>query len=166
MQQLLAIRLPVLALCLALGACGFQLRGSQLGALQDSRVHVKSSGANVLAAEIKNQLRLAEVALSPEAGQADYVIEVARESFKRSVLSVSTETGKVEEYEITYQALLSINGPGGRPLVQNEPVTGRRDYTFDESAVLGKFDEERRLQEDLTKSVADTVLRRVRAVTR
>lgn len=166
MQQISAIRFPILVLCLTLGACGFQLRGSNLGALQDSRVYVKSSGANALAAEIKNQLRFAEVTLTPEAGQADYVIEVARESFKRSVLSVSTETGKVDEYEITYQALLSINGPGGKPLLQNEPVTGRREYTFDQNAVLGKFDEERRLQEDLTKSAADTVLRRVRAVSR
>lgn len=153
-------------LAVALTACGFQLRGSNLGTLKSSHIYVKSGGANQLAAQIKRHLEFAEVPVANTAEQADYIIEVGRETFKRSVLSVSARTGKVEEYEINYTASVSIRGPDGKFLLQDEPVTAQRDYTFDEDSVLGKFDEENKLREELTKFAADMVLRRLQAVTR
>ena len=158
----------ILALCLtlALTACGFQLRGSNLEALKNSHVYVKSNGANDLAAQVKKQLNFAEMPLVKDPNQADYIIELAHETFTRSVLSVSTQTGKAKEYEITYKASLSISGPGGKVLLKSEPLVLQRDFTFDEGAVLGKFEEENKLHQDLTKNAADTVLRRFQAVTR
>lgn len=156
----------LLMLTVALTACGFQLRGSNLGALKNSQIYIKSGGANQLAAQIKKQLEFAEVPVVNDSEQADYIIEVGRETFKRSVLSVSAQTGKVEEYEIDYTASVSVRGPDGKILLQDEPVTAQRDYTFDEDSVLGKFDEESKLHEELTKYAADMVLRRLQAVTR
>ena len=49
-----------LLLAVALGACGFQLRGSNLGALKNSHIYIKSGGANQLASQIKKQLEFAE----------------------------------------------------------------------------------------------------------
>ena len=155
-----------LVLAVTLSACGFQLRGSHLEELKDSRVYVKSSGAKKLADEVKRQLEFAEVAVVQDPGQAQYVIEVMNERFDRKVLSVSADTGKVEEYELTYNSLLTVTGPEGNVLLKNEPVTAQRDYTFDEDSVLGKFDEEKKLREEITRHAADSVLRRFRTVTR
>ena len=155
-----------LLLAVALGACGFQLRGSNLGALKNSHIYIKSGGANQLASQIKKQLEFAEVPVVQDLDKADYIIEVGNETFERSVLSVSAETGKVEEYEITYNASLSVTGPDGNLLLKDEPVTAQRDFTFDEDSVLGKFDEESTLREEITRYAADTVLRRLQAVTR
>jgi LPS-assembly lipoprotein len=150
----------------ALTACGFQLRGSNLETLKHSHVYIKSDGANDLAAQIKKQLEFAEVPMVNEPKKADYIIELGHETFKRSVLSVSPKTGKVEEYEINYKASLSVRGPDGKVLLQDEPVTAQRDFTFDEDSVLGKFDEEKKLHDEITRYAADIVLRRLQAVTR
>ena len=156
----------VFILAATLASCGFQLRGSNLETLKNSHVYIKSGGAGELAAQIKKQLEFANVPVVKDADKADYIIEVEHEKFDRSVLSVSAHTGKVEEYELTYYASLSIKGPDGRDLLQNEPVTARRDYTFDENSVLGKYDEEKKLREEITRYAADTVLRRLQALTR
>jgi LPS-assembly lipoprotein len=156
----------LLMLAVALTACGFQLRGSNLAALKNSRVYIKSGGADELARQIRRQLEFSELVVSKDPAQADYTIELGHETFKRSILSVSAETGKVEEYELTYNSSLTISGPNGQVLLKTEPITAQRDYTFDENSVLGKFDEENKLREELTKNVADMVLRRLQAVTR
>jgi len=155
-----------LVLAIMVAACGFQLRGSHLEPLKNSSVYIKSTGASSLVSQLKKQLAFAEVPVVMDAGQAEYIIEVGGESFKRSVLSVSAQTGKVEEYELTYNISFTIMGPEGKVLLKNEPVTTRRDFTFDEDSVLGKYDEENKLREDITRYAADTILRRLQSVTR
>lgn len=152
-------------LAVALTACGFQLRGSNLETLKHSQVYIQSDGANDLAAQIRQQLGFAEVPMINDPGKADYIVELGHESFNRSILSVSPKTGKVEEYKVSYNASLSIRGPGGKVLLQNEPVTAELDFTFNENSVLSKAEEEQRLHNEITRYAADIVLRRLQAVT-
>ncbi len=162
----MTFRLAVFFLLICgLGACGFQLRGSNLQALQHSQVYVQSNGANVLAKEVKIQLQNADVIPVKSVTDAKYIINLSNESFDRRVLSVSPKTGKVEEYEITYRASLSITGSDGDTILKSEPVTAVTDYTFDEDAVLGKFEEERVLRDDIVRHAASNVLRRLQSVT-
>ena len=156
----------LLLLAVTLTACGYHLRGSNLTALKNSRVYIKSGGASELALQVRRKLEFSDVVVIRDAAEADYIIELGLDSFKRSVLSVSAETGKVEEYEITYDTTLTINGPNGQVLLKTEPITAQRDYTFAEDSVLGKFDEENKLHDELTRHAADMVLRRLQAVTR
>ena len=156
--------LILVILLIELSACGFQLRGAYLQALQNANVYVQSSGANVLAAEVKRQLLDVDVTPVSSKSDADYIITLSNESFDRKVLSVSPTTGKVEEYEVTYAAMLKITSPDESSNARAEPVSARRDYTFDEGSVLGKFKEESVLKKDIIKQVATTVLRRLRAV--
>jgi outer membrane lipopolysaccharide assembly protein LptE/RlpB len=93
--------LILVILLIGLSACGFQLRGANLQALQNANVYVQSSGANVLAAEVKRQLLDADVSPVSSASDADYIVALSNESFSRKILSVSPTTGKVEEYEVT-----------------------------------------------------------------
>ncbi|MCH8261990.1 MAG: hypothetical protein IIA77_02910 [Proteobacteria bacterium] len=151
-------------LLIGLSACGFQLRGANLQALQNASIFVQSSNANVLASEVKRQLLDAEVTPVSSASDADYIVNLSNESFNRKVLSVSPTTGKVEEYEVTYTAMLRITGPDKSSTTSAKPVSASRDYTFDEGSVLGKFKEESVLKKDIAKQVAATVLRRLRAV--
>ena len=156
----------LLILAVTLTACGFQLRGSNLETLKSSHVFIKSNGADKLAAQVKKQLKFAEVPMVDDPTKADYIVELSRETFKRTVLSVSARTGKVEEYEIDYNASLSVKGPGDKFLLRDEPVTAQRDFTFGADAVLSKFDEEGKLHDEITQYAADMVLRRLQAVTR
>ncbi len=156
--------LILVILLIELSACGFQLRGANLQALQNANVYVQSSGANVLAAEVKRQLLDADVSPVSSASDADYIVALSNESFSRKILSVSPTTGKVEEYEVTYTAMLKITGPDESSTASTKPVSASRDYTFDEGSVLGTFTQESVLKKDIAKQVAATVLRRLRAV--
>lgn len=150
-------------LLIGLSACGFQLRGTNLQALQNTSIYVQSSGANVLAAEVKRQLLDADVTMVSSASDADYIVNLSNESFRTKVLSVSATTGKADEYEVTYTAMLKITGPDESSTASANPVSASRDYTFDEGAVLGTFTQESVLKKDIAKQVAATVLRRLRA---
>ena len=151
-------------LLIGLSACGFQLRGTNLQTLKNASIFIQSSNASVLASEIKRQLLDVDVTPVSSKSDADYIITLSNESFDRKVLSVSPTTGKVEEYEVTYAAMLKITSPDESSNARAEPVSARRDYTFDEGSVLGKFKEESVLKKDIIKQVAATVLRRLRAV--
>ena len=152
------LRLSLILLILtSLCACGFALRGSNLEPLKQSKVYVNSSDASNITREIREQLKFADVPIARTATEADYVVDIRDEKFERKVLSVSGDTGKVEEFEILYYAYLSITGPGGKTLIKSEPITGQRDFTYVEDSVLGKSDEEFQLQEDITRQSAATV---------
>ena len=158
------LALILVFLLIGLSACGFQLRGANLQALQNASIFVQSSNANILAAEVKRQLLDAGVNPVSSASDANYIVILSNESLGRKVLSVSPTTGKVEEYEVTYTAMLKITDPDEGSTARAKPVSASRDYTFDEGSVLGKLKEESVLKKDIAKQVAATVLRRLRAV--
>ena len=161
-MTLRCILLLVFISCLS--ACGFQPRGSNLDALRNSSIYVQSSGAGALASELRQQLQYSDIPIASSSREADYIIDISNEVFERKVLSVSADTGKVEEYEIYYQALLSVKGPDGTELIKSEPVTAQRDYVFDEGSVYASFDQEQVLRRDISKYAASSVLRRLQAV--
>ncbi|HSR63600.1 MAG TPA: LPS assembly lipoprotein LptE [Gammaproteobacteria bacterium] len=157
--------IPVLLMLIFVAGCGFQLRGSNLDELQRSNVYVQSSGANQIAGHVRQQLRYAGVNLIDDAGDADYLISLSDERFERNILSVSPRTGKVQEYELSYQSSLSVTDRNGEKLVNNEPITAARDYVFDDGSVLGNFSQEGVLRNDIARHAASSVLRRLQAVT-
>lgn len=162
----MSLRHKLLLLSLAmLCACGFELRGSNLEPLKQSSVYVNASGSSIIASHVRQQLQFADVPLARTPSDAEYIVDISNEAFERKVLSVSAQTGKVEEYEVLYKAYLSITGPDGKKLINSEPITAQRDYAFDSGAVLGSFDNEYVLQADISKYAASTVLRRLQAVT-
>jgi len=150
-------------LLMELSACGFQLRGTNLQAIQNVTIYVQSSGADILAAEVKRQLLDADVKRVSSASKADYTVTLSNESFQSKVLSVSPSTGKVEEYEITYNAMLKIADKNDTITVSAEPISATRDFTFEEGAVLSKVEESTVLKKDIAKQAAASVLRRLRA---
>lgn len=156
----------LLGLLASIAGCGYHLRGSGPGALSINSVFVQSSGANKLADEVRNQLNGMGVSTPGEAEAAEYVLNLSAERENRKVLTVAADTGKVQEYEISFTAFMSVSDAAGQVLSKNQTVRAKRDLTVDEDAVLGKFEEERTIQNELRKQAAANVLRRLQAVTR
>lgn len=159
-------RALIFVLLACISACGFQLRGSNLEALKGSSIFIQAGGGSDLALELRRQLSFAGLNVTDSAGNADYVIQLSNENFDRDVLSVSSETGKVEEYELTMNSNLTVTGSDKKRLVNDEILSARRDYIFDQDSVLGKFDEEERIREEMHQQLAASIIRRLRAVTR
>ena len=158
--------LTIVLLSISLAGCGFHLRGSGPSTLDISSVYVDAGGARKLGEEVSAQLSSTGVTLPGSAEEAEYTLKLSNEREDRNLLTVSADTGKVEEYELIYAATMSVIDQDGTMLIKDQEVSARRDLTFDEGAVVGKFEEERTMQEDLRRRVAAGVLRRLNAVTR
>ncbi len=163
-QRILLVTALILSTCL--NGCGFHLRGAQLESLKQSPVYLNAPGAAQVAAEVRKQLLIAEIPLATSADTADYVITLSNESFDRNILSISPQTGKVEEYQLSYQVIMSVTGPEGQSLMKSERITAERDYAFDEAAALGAFEEDATLRKDISAYAALAVMRRLEAITR
>lgn len=166
MTSCMKLHFSVLPFCILISACGFHLRGSggAVAEIQAERIYISQGGAGNLATEVRSQLELSGVTLTGSPQEAEFVIRLAEENVQRNVLSVSPQTGKVEEYQLTFSVLLSLTEAGGAKLLEGDPVSLARDFTFDQDAVMGKFSEEELLRVELTREAAEQILRRVGAM--
>lgn len=147
-----------------LSACGFQPRG-KLYSLDDlNSLYVNAGGANRLNSALSTLFTNSNVTTQSSPDTASYILTLGNEQFDRRVLSVSPETGKVEEYELQYKANMNLTDSNGDILISNEPILADRNFVFNENAVLSSFSEEGVLQAELAKTVAIQVLRRVQTV--
>ncbi|MGH8572638.1 MAG: LPS assembly lipoprotein LptE [Gammaproteobacteria bacterium] len=149
---------------LCVSACGFHLRGTVPVDLQFSRVYVKDHRARRVATELARQLGYNRVVVAPDAASADVVVELRNERFDERVLSVDPRTGKAREYQIAFRIDLAVRHSDRRPLIKNQTIDLLRDFTFDETAALGKFEEQQVLREEMIEDAAETVLRRLESV--
>ena len=159
-------RLTVIVLASMLAACGFHLRGSEFSAEQLSvdSVYVRSHGnGNILGQEVINNLKDAGIKIAESPGDAQYQIVITGVSFANNVLSVSPQTGRVEEYQLTFRATATIRKAGKKKVLNSQTISVYRDYTATDRAVLGTFNEVQQLRRDLVRDAADQVLRIFRA---
>lgn len=155
-------RLLLIYILLLTTACGFHLRGSQTTKINIDNVFI--NGGSALAAEVKSQFINSGVSLATSAQSAAHIVTLKETNFEKSVLSVSPKTGKVEEYQILFQAKIDAMRADGTYIVENEKITVTRDFAFDETEVLGEFSEESIIQEDLVRRAASQILRRLQAL--
>ena len=155
-------RLLLIYILLLTTACGFHLRGSQTTKINIDNVFI--NGGSALAAEVKSQFINSGVSLATSAQSAAHIVTLKETNFEKSVLSFSPTTGKVEEYQILFQAKIDAMRADGTYIVENEKITVTRDFAFDETEVLGEFSEESIIQEDLVRRAASQILRRLQAL--
>ena len=160
----MSARLLLIHVLLLTTACGFHLRGSQTATINVDNIFINSSSAPALANEVKSQFNNAGTALATSSQNAAFIVTLKESRFEKSVLSVSATTGKVEEYQIVFQAKIDVMRADGTYIIENEKISAIRDFAFDENAVLGEFSEESIIQEDLIRRAASQVLRRLQAI--
>ena len=155
-------RLLLIYILLLTTACGFHLRGSQTTKINIDNVFI--NGGSALAAVVKSQFINSGVSHATSAQSAAHIVTLKETNFEKSVLSVSPTTGKVEEYQILFQAKIDAMRADGTYIVENEKITVTRDFAFDETEVLGEFSEESIIQEDLVRRAASQIHRRLQAL--
>ena len=160
-MKIAALHVVLLAAALVQG-CGYHLRGQspQVKAEGGYSIHV-SAAAGPLADAVKSQLAISGVRVTDGIKEADYLLTMSGGAFERQVVSVSPQTGKVEEYLIVFTARISISEAGGEDLVTGQDIRVSGDYAFDEDAALGKFSEEETIREELLEQAAAQIIRRL-----
>ena len=141
---------------LLLASCGFHLRGAPDIPPEMARTYIDTEDRySLFYRKLEDRLQQAGVTLvdSPEEASAELSI-IADDSGQR-VLSVSARNVP-REYEVYYTILYSIRS-GETLLMPPQEKTLTRDYTYDETRVLGKAKEEDLLRE----AIADDLVRAV-----
>lgn len=142
---------------LLVAACGFHLRGAPDIPPAMARTYIDAEDRySLFYRKLAERLEQAGVELvdSRTAATAELVIH-ADETGQR-VLSVSARNVPTE-YEVYYTIYYSIVG-GRSVLMEPQQKTLTRDYTYDETRVLGKAREEQLLREAIAEDLVRVVL--------
>ncbi len=159
-------RIRVLTLALFgtwIGGCGFQLEGTGALPAAMSKTYLDTTAPNTeFFGSLRSALRLRGSELVSSRQDADAVLSISEDDTGQRVLSVSARNIP-REYEIYYSVTIALQA-GGEQLLEPESLIVTRNYTYDETQVLGKGEEERVLRRALADDLARRVLRRIESV--
>ena len=147
---------------LFLSGCGFHLRGAV--SLDLSVVHIQSESANKIAPAVARRLTEEGVQVVPTASTAQAVVYLRNETVDKRILSVSSVSGKLEEYELSFRIEMEVRKPDGTVLMDKQVISLLRDYRFDETAVLAMWAEEEMLRQSMFRDLVAQIMRRLQVL--
>ncbi|MDI3515706.1 MAG: LPS assembly lipoprotein LptE [Gammaproteobacteria bacterium] len=152
------------AVALLASGCGFRLRGPQ--ALDFATVHINTPPETELGAQLRRLIATSgTTTVTEDAEQAEARLQILGNARGREILSL-TGAGKVREYQLTQTLRFQLLDKAGKPLIPPTSLSARREYTFDDSQVLGKEQEEALLYRDMQADLVQQMMRRLAAAHR
>lgn len=143
-----------------LSGCGFRLQGELTTPPEMERTYIAPIERNTqFHRELRRQLTAAGVNIVDSPGAATAIFSITADKTGQRVLSVSARNVPTE-FEVFYTvgyALIS----GETSLLAPQDMTFTRDYTYDETLVLGKAREEDLMREAIVNDLVRTVLKQL-----
>ncbi len=158
MSRAVTCRVALLALCLALAACGFRLAGT--AELADSLELIRLETDNFSERQRKALRARLERAGALLAGEGDADATLLRVSFLNVPardLVAGGSSGKTIE-RLTRSLRFSLVGADGEPLIEAKTLTRQRDFTRDEDNLLASNEERANLLVELEKSLFEQLI--------
>jgi len=148
---------------LALGGCGFKLRGNQIFAFSVIAILPNPGGA--LALELRRSFGSSVRVLAPgePLSQAQVLLDILSEQHEKIVVGVNS-SGQVLEFQLRIRVKFRIRTPQGHELTPESEILQQRDISFNESAVLAKEVEEAMLYRNMQSDIVQQLLRRLATV--
>lgn len=152
-----------LAVCaaLALGACGFQLRGQATYAFDS--IYVSTTPAPAMGTELRRALESGGNArVLDTAKDAQVVLEITNVSDDKEVLTL-TSAGSVSEYTIIKRVQFRLHGPDGEDWLPPGDFSLRRTFSYATSEELARGIQEQRLWREMQSDAVQQLVRRLQA---
>ena len=157
---LAALTLGVVA---PLAGCGFHLQGvSRLSPAFENTYLVAEDRYTDFHRSLSQALRASGSHVLESVDGAGATVEVLTDDSGQRVLSVSA-TNTPTEYEVYYTVKYRVR-IGTREVLPPQTLTQTRDYSFDETAILAKEQEQDIIRRALAHDIAALVLRRLAAL--
>ena len=146
-----------------LSACGFHLQGREPlpAALATAHVVAQDDQTDFVQG-LRRALLTSGGKLTEQSEKATGTVRVHKDEYTRKIISVSANNIP-REYEVTYTVEFSVDGTAGE-LLPSQKVSVTRDYSFDETALLAKENEEAILREGMARDLVAIVMRRLSAI--
>ncbi|MGB2833208.1 MAG: LPS assembly lipoprotein LptE [Methylotenera sp.] len=150
----------ILLLSATLAACGFQLRG--VANLSFKTIFVQGSTLSI-SRELNQSFKTNGIQVVNKVEDAEILIEMLNETNEKRILSLSGG-GVVREYELNYRVSFRTRDPASEAWSVPQTVQVRRDFSYNDNALLGKLDEEARLNTDMRSDAIREIMRRLSAI--
>jgi LPS-assembly lipoprotein len=151
-------------LLLALGSCGFHIRGSNPKdvAYAFKSLYLKAPGETPFVADLRRALTANKILLTVTPDQADLVLEVVSEQATKQILSL-TASGRVQEYQLLYRVSLRAFDNSQTEWLPPDEIWLSRIMTYDNAQIFAMEQEEALLFKDMR---SDAVVQAVRRLNR
>jgi LPS-assembly lipoprotein len=137
-----------------MSACGFQLRGQAELPAEMGRTYISTNDRqSIFYRKLRTSLMMNGVDVVDSPVDSSAILNILADDTGRRVLSVSARNIP-REYEVYYRIEFSVEA-GERTMIPLQEQVLVRDYTYDETLVLGKAREEDQLRE----AIADDLVR-------
>jgi len=147
---------------LLLSACGFHLRGLVDLPADVSSVYIQTADRySPFYRELVAMIKKNDLGPSGDPSSADVVIQILSDETDRRTLTVSARNIP-REYQVFYIVNYSVF-VHGEPIIERQRLILTRDYTYDETKVLGKANEEKVLTNALAKDLVGLLVQTISA---
>lgn len=149
----------LLMLALLLCACSFHLRGKNT--LPVDKLYVQTTNEfSPFIVELKHALEVNGAQITDTPDEAQLTLHIVSEVLDKQILSLSGG-GRVREYRLIYRVSLRAYDPNQKEWLVPAEIVLRRDFSYDDSQILSKEQEENLLQKNLRTDAVDQVVRRL-----
>ncbi|MEE4295108.1 MAG: LPS assembly lipoprotein LptE [Wenzhouxiangella sp.] len=153
----------IVVILLGSTGCGFQLRGeARLPEIMDQTWLVVPDKSSEFARELALRLEGEGVTLTDGAEDGVATLRIHAERLRTQPLTISGQA-RVREFQLVFDLEFELLDGEGEVLIQREALRLSRDYSFDEQAILAASREEEFLRDDLRRSMAAMLIRRLEA---
>jgi LPS-assembly lipoprotein len=143
-------------------SCGFHLRGMTEISFKTVSLEGKELS---FTKNLKKTLTSNKVAIVLPTENPELRVELLSEESEKRILSLSGE-GLVREFEIFYRVRYRVKTVDSETWSQENILETRRDFTYSDSNLIGKEEEERQLNESMRNEAITNLFNQIQLITK
>ena len=153
-------KLIAILLLIVITSCGFHLRGMT----EISYKTISLEGKELsLTKNLKKILNTNKVAIVSSTENPELRVEFLSEESEKRILSLSGQ-GLVREFEIFYRVRYRIKASDSEIWSQENIIETRKDFTYSDSNLIGKEEEERQLNEGMRNEAITNLFNQIQVI--
>ncbi|MEY4920575.1 MAG: Rare lipoprotein [Pseudomonadota bacterium] len=153
-------KLIAILLLIVISSCGFHLRGMT----EISYKTISLEGKELsLTKNLKKILNTNKVAIVSSTENPELRVEFLSEESEKRILSLSGQ-GLVREFEIFYRVRYRIKASDSEIWGQENIIETRKDFTYSDSNLIGKEEEERQLNEAMRNEAITNLFNQIQVI--
>ena len=153
-------KIIALLMLLMIASCGFHMRGMTEISFKTISLEGKELS---FTKTLKKVLNSNKVAIVLPSENPELRVELIGEESEKRILSLSGQ-GLVREYEIFYRVRYRIKTLDSDIWSQENILETRRDFTFSDSNLIGKEEEERQLNEAMRNEAISSLFNQIQLI--
>ena len=147
---------------LMITSCGFHLRGMTEISFKTISLEGKELS---FTKNLKKTLASNKVAIVLPTENPELRVELLSEESEKRILSLSGQ-GLVREFEIFYRVRYRVKTVDSETWSQENILETRRDFTYSDSNLIGKEEEERQLNESMRNEAITNLFNQIQLITK